>query len=78
MTNTVLRGQALRDGDRVWATIDTGSNQDGHSVTPISAPSGDQQIKLLDHVYKMAGVDINKIDYIEAHGKSRTRALTLI
>ncbi|XP_059176708.1 mycocerosic acid synthase-like [Physella acuta] len=59
---------ALRDGDRVWATIDTGSNQDGHSVTPISAPSGDQQIKLLDHVYKIAGVDINKIDYIEAHG----------
>uniref|UniRef100_A0A2C9MA35 Uncharacterized protein n=1 Tax=Biomphalaria glabrata TaxID=6526 RepID=A0A2C9MA35_BIOGL len=59
---------ALRDGDRIWATIETGSNQDGHTVTPISAPSGDQQIKLLDQVYKNSGVDVGKIDYIEAHG----------
>ncbi|KAK0063022.1 phthiocerol synthesis polyketide synthase type I PpsC, partial [Biomphalaria pfeifferi] len=58
---------ALRDGDRIWATIETGSNQDGHTVTPISAPSGDQQIKLLDQVYKNSGVDVGKIDYIEAH-----------
>ncbi|KAH9491619.1 hypothetical protein Btru_031049 [Bulinus truncatus] len=59
---------ALRDGDRVWATIETGSNQDGHTVTPISAPSGDQQIKLLTQVYSNSGIDLNRIDYIEAHG----------
>ncbi|XP_012938829.1 mycocerosic acid synthase-like [Aplysia californica] len=59
---------ALRDGDHIWATIETGSNQDGHSVTPISAPSGDQQLRLLETVYQDAAMDLEGIDYIEAHG----------
>ena len=61
--------QALRDGDKVWATVGTGTNQDGRTVTPMTAPSGEQQIELLRSVYKKHQVDVNKIDYIEAHGE---------
>ncbi|XP_041353512.1 fusarin C synthetase-like [Gigantopelta aegis] len=59
---------AITDGDKIWATIVTGTNQDGRAVTPMSAPSGEQQEKLLKTVYKKAGVDASDIDYIEAHG----------
>ena len=61
--------QALRDGDKVWATVATGTNQDGRTVTPMTAPSGEQQIELLRSVYKKHQVDVNKTDYIEAHGE---------
>lgn len=61
--------QALRDGDKVWATIGTGTNQDGHTVTPMTAPSGEQQKKLLHFVYNKFKVDVNQLDFIEAHGK---------
>ena len=61
--------QALRDGDKVWATVGTGTNQDGRTVTPMTAPSGEQQIELLRSVYKKHQVDVNQIDYIEAHGE---------
>ena len=61
--------QALRDGDKVWATLGTGTNQDGRTVTPITAPSGEQQKKLLHSVYNKFQVDVNQLDYIEAHGK---------
>ena len=61
--------QALRDGDKVWATVGTGTNQDGRTVTPMTASSGEQQIELLRSVYKKYQVDVNQIDYIEAHGE---------
>ena len=61
--------QALRDGDKVWATVGTGTSQDGRTVTPMTAPSGEQQIELLRSIYKKHQVDVNKIDYIEAHGE---------
>ncbi|XP_041362793.1 putative inactive phenolphthiocerol synthesis polyketide synthase type I Pks15 [Gigantopelta aegis] len=59
---------AIKDGDKIWATIVTGTNQDGRAVTPMTAPSGEQQELLLKTVYKKAGIDASEIDYIEAHG----------
>ena len=61
--------QALRDGDKVWVTVGTGTNQDGHTVSPMTAPSGEQQKELLRSVYKKFQVDFKMLDYIEAHGK---------
>ncbi|KAK7490836.1 hypothetical protein BaRGS_00017892 [Batillaria attramentaria] len=59
---------ALHDGDKIWATVCTGTNQDGHTVSPMTAPSGEQQKKLLHAVYGKFGVDVTSLDYIEAHG----------
>ena len=61
--------QALRDRDKVWATVGTATNQDGRTVTPMTAPSGEQQTELLRSVYKKHQVNVNKTDYIEAHGE---------
>nr|KAG5702446.1 hypothetical protein BaRGS_027533 [Batillaria attramentaria] len=61
-------GDALHDGDKIWATVCTGTNQDGHTVSPMTAPSGEQQKKLLHSVYGKFGVDVANLDYIEAHG----------
>ncbi|XP_041378947.1 phthioceranic/hydroxyphthioceranic acid synthase-like [Gigantopelta aegis] len=59
---------AIKDGDKIWATIVTGTNQDGRTVSPMTAPSGQQQEQLLKTVYQKAGIDASEIDYIEAHG----------
>ncbi|XP_041364321.1 uncharacterized protein LOC121379738 [Gigantopelta aegis] len=59
---------AIKDGDNIWATIVTGTNQDGRTVSPMTAPSGEQQEQLLKTVYEKAGIDASEIDYIEAHG----------
>ncbi|KAK7088495.1 hypothetical protein V1264_022408 [Littorina saxatilis] len=59
---------AIRDGDNIWATVSTGSNQDGHSVSPITAPSAFQQKVLMDNVFSRIGLDLSRVDYIEAHG----------
>ena len=53
----------------MWATVLTGTNQDGHTVTPMTAPSGGQQQELLHSMYNKFQVDVNELDYIEAHGK---------
>jgi hypothetical protein len=37
--------------------------------TPMTAPSGEQQVKLLTRLYKETGVNPGTVDYIEAHGK---------
>ena len=60
--------KALADGNKVWATIKTGSNQDGSTAKPITAPSGEQQFELVRHMYDTHGFDPAKIQYIEAHG----------
>ncbi|KAL8578301.1 hypothetical protein ACOMHN_005692 [Nucella lapillus] len=59
---------AERDGDKIWATVYTGSNQDGHTVSPLTAPSGIQQQSLLNSVASKIHLDLDRIDYIEAHG----------
>ena len=67
---SAITRQALRDGDKVWGTLCTGTNQDGHTVTPMTAPSGSQQERLLHSVYDKFKVDVDQLDYIEAHGNS--------
>ncbi|XP_078000620.1 phthioceranic/hydroxyphthioceranic acid synthase-like [Glandiceps talaboti] len=61
-------GQAINDKDRIWGVIGTGSNQDGHFATPITAPSAQQQEELMRKVYTRYHVDPSEISYIEAHG----------
>ena len=39
-------------------------------MTPMTAPSGSQQEKLLHRVYDKFQVDVDQLDYIEAHGNS--------
>ncbi|XP_046341421.2 mycolipanoate synthase-like [Haliotis rufescens] len=60
--------QALRDGDNIWATVSTGVNQDGRAAQPITAPSGGQQLQLLQDLYRAYCVDPHTVEYIEAHG----------
>ncbi|OWF50769.1 uncharacterized protein LOC110450068 [Mizuhopecten yessoensis] len=60
--------QALLDGNKIWAAIATGCNQDGRTTTPITAPSSIQQRNLLLKVYSETGVNPEDVQYIEAHG----------
>ncbi|XP_045205432.2 phenolphthiocerol/phthiocerol polyketide synthase subunit C-like [Mercenaria mercenaria] len=60
--------QALHDRNKIWGIIKTGSNQDGHTAQPITAPSGEQQEKLLKKVYSQYNLDPISLQYIEAHG----------
>jgi phthiocerol/phenolphthiocerol synthesis type-I polyketide synthase C len=60
--------QAEKDGDRIHAVIvNTGVNSDGRT-NGITMPSFDGQCALLKKVYEDAGINVNEIDYIEAHG----------
>ncbi|XP_055894489.1 phenolphthiocerol/phthiocerol polyketide synthase subunit C-like isoform X2 [Biomphalaria glabrata] len=60
---------AERENDKILAVITTGTNQDGHTVTPISAPSMSQQIQLLEDMYRDLSLEqLDEIEYIEAHG----------
>lgn len=60
--------KARQQNAKIWGVIKTGSNQDGAGAQPITAPSGDQQYALLEHVYKTNFIDPASIQYIEAHG----------
>lgn len=62
--------QAIKDGNKIWGKIKTGSNQDGHMMTPITAPSGQQQGQLLERLYKKCNVNKEHMQVIEAHGKT--------
>lgn len=58
---------ALRDGDHIHAVIrETGLNQDGKTPT-ITSPSMDAQVKLIQDVYKRAGLNPADTGYVEAH-----------
>ena len=59
---------AITDGDPVQAIIvESGINCDGHT-NGISLPSSAGQGELLQEVYTNAGIDLDDISYIEAHG----------
>lgn len=60
----------MKDNNKIWGTIGTGCNQDGHENSPITAPSGDQQVRLLQRIYGKSGIHPQLIQYIEAHGIS--------
>ncbi|XP_056009292.1 uncharacterized protein LOC130051405 [Ostrea edulis] len=61
-------GDAIRDNDKVWGTIVTACNQDGHENSPITAPAESQQIHLLEKIFNKSGIDPGSVQYIEAHG----------
>lgn len=63
--------QARANGDNIWAIVKTASNQDGRMASPITAPSGQQQLALLKETYGRHGIDPCSIQYIEAHGECR-------
>jgi acyl transferase domain-containing protein/acyl carrier protein/short-subunit dehydrogenase involved in D-alanine esterification of teichoic acids len=59
---------ALRDHDRIVATImGTAVNQDGRSSS-LTAPSGPAQERVILAALDDAGIDPGSIDYVEAHG----------
>ncbi|WP_159441722.1 MULTISPECIES: type I polyketide synthase [Actinomyces] len=59
---------ALRDGDRIYATIrGIGSSSDGRA-SGLTAPRSEGQLLALERAYKSAGVDPLSVGLIEAHG----------
>ncbi|TVS74499.1 polyketide synthase, partial [Mycobacterium helveticum] len=61
-------GDALRDGDRVWALLrGSAVNQDGRS-NGLMAPNPAAQMAVLRAAYGAAGVQAREVDYVEAHG----------
>ena len=59
---------AEKDNDKVYALIrGSGINHNGRANF-LTAPNPRAQSALLESVYKKAGIDINTITYIEAHG----------
>lgn len=60
--------QALKDNDRIYATIvGTGVNQDGQT-NGITVPNGDAQLKLIRKIHKDYNINKESIHYMEAHG----------
>ncbi|GAA5507177.1 type I polyketide synthase [Novipirellula caenicola] len=59
---------AIRDGDRILAMIrGSAVNQDGRT-SGITAPSGSAQQRVIREAMKAAGVSVDDLTYIEAHG----------
>ncbi|ONI84796.1 hypothetical protein ALI22I_30360 [Saccharothrix sp. ALI-22-I] len=60
---------ALRDGDRVYATILGGAvNNNGRGSDTLITPSVDGQVAMLHAAHADAGVTADEVDYVEAHG----------
>lgn len=60
--------RAIADGDPIYAVIKgSGVNHGGHA-TSLTAPNPNAQAELLLDVYQRAGVDPDRVSYIEAHG----------
>ncbi|KIJ41950.1 hypothetical protein M422DRAFT_171681 [Sphaerobolus stellatus SS14] len=63
---------ALRDGDRLYASIlGTGVNSCG-GAAPVSAPVGDAQAEAMERAYKYTGRSPSKVDFIELHATGST------
>jgi len=61
-------GEAVADGDRVWAVLrGTGASSDGRS-TSLTAPHPEGQRRALERAYRDAGVDPLTVGLVEAHG----------
>ncbi len=61
---------AIRDGDRIYATIvETGSSSDGRGKG-ITAPNAAGQKRALEACYSAAKIDPTSVSLIEAHGTS--------
>ncbi len=61
--------QAIEDGDNIYALIrGIGINNDGADKVGFYAPSVKGQIDVIDKVLKSTEIDVETIDFIEAHG----------
>ncbi|MCV9389356.1 type I polyketide synthase [Reichenbachiella ulvae] len=61
--------QALKDKNKIYGLIKaTACNSDGNTVEGFTVPSETSQTAMLTKAYQMAGVDVDKLQYIEAHG----------
>ena len=59
---------AVRDGQRVYASVvGSGVNYDGRT-NGITAPSGRAQARLLDEVYGRSRVSLGSVEYLVTHG----------
>ncbi len=59
---------AEKDNDHIYATIrGSGVNHNGRTNF-LTAPNPKAQADLLEAVYRNAGIDVNSVTYIEAHG----------
>ncbi|PZQ51495.1 MAG: polyketide synthase [Rhodovulum sulfidophilum] len=62
-------GDALADGDHVWAVIRGGAvNNDGAAKAGYLAPSVDGQAKAIAEAHAVAGITADTIGYVECHG----------
>ncbi|MDN0200043.1 amino acid adenylation domain-containing protein [Streptomyces sp. S.PNR 29] len=62
------RSRAERDGDAPHAVIKAVAVNHGGRTTSLTAPSPDAQADLLAEAYRTAGVPLESVGYIEAHG----------
>ncbi|GAA3943336.1 4'-phosphopantetheinyl transferase superfamily protein [Chitinophaga oryziterrae] len=59
---------AIRDNDRIYAVVKgTGVSSDG-AGTSVMSPSRKGQSKAILQAWQNAGIDVNEVGYIEAHG----------
>src|SRR5215217_2492313 len=59
---------AIADGDRIYSVLKgIGVSSDGNG-TSVMSPSVKGQIKAITQAWENAGIDLNDIGYIEAHG----------
>lgn len=60
--------KAMEDGDEILAVVAaSGVNCDG-KTSSLTVPSAEAQARLLEEVYRKAGITPGEISYIEAHG----------
>ncbi|MFZ5988671.1 MAG: SDR family NAD(P)-dependent oxidoreductase [Bacillota bacterium] len=65
-------GDAIRDGDRIYALISGfGQGSDGKGKY-IAAPNEEGQVRVVQNALSMAGYHVDTIEYIEAHGTGTT------
>jgi acyl transferase domain-containing protein len=61
--------RAMKDGNPIRALVRAvGTNQDGHTSGGLTQPSMKMQATLIRDTYQMAGLDMTKTRFFEAHG----------
>ena len=61
-------GEALADGDRIWAVIrGSAVNQNGTSAG-LTVPNGPAQERVIEDALAPTGIAPDQVDYLEAHG----------
>jgi len=60
--------KAIKDNDRIYAVIKACSSGSDGSDVSVMAPSSKGQVATLKRAWEKAGMDPNKVGYVEAHG----------